>query len=158
MSKPRGAWLGRAGGAAVVACWLAVPVLCGAADGRDVADNVVIFGDDGRSALVSQSDDAIEVFSRKIDLPASGGGFHREKVWADRQTFRLTSLNGKGLVFLGNERVGDFEIAGHADGDELFRFSEHGHTLRLMQVSRLSAADGGEDAGGIVVDARVTRP
>ncbi|NLB64853.1 MAG: hypothetical protein GX803_00055 [Lentisphaerae bacterium] len=129
----------------------------GRAEGLTFKDNVVVMGSDGQSALMVQSDDAVVVFSREIELPASGGFFKRARVWADRDDLRITSLNGEGLVFLGNERVGTFELPGGEVGGMLFKFSEHGHTLRLVKTGELAPAEDG-GAAGCKLEATISRP
>lgn len=142
---------------AAAACWAvaAGPAALGetGADGG-VIENVVVFEEGGGSSLMTYSAGSVEMFSQSVDLPETGGVLRRERVWADRQTLRVTSLDGAGLVFLGNERVGAFTLDGHADGDELFVFREHGHTLRITQEAALDQ----EESRGIRVRARITRP
>jgi hypothetical protein len=156
----------RAAACAVVGLWMACGAVLAAdpqsvvVQGRTFADNVVIMGDDGQSSVMVQGDSAIVVFRRELELPASGGFFKRPKVWADRQDLRITTLDGQALVFLGNERVGTFGLPGGEAGAELFRFTEHGHTLRVTKIGTLSV-DGAEETGekaGIAADVVITRP
>lgn len=155
-----GCWIGTAWRAArlgFLALAAAVPLRV-SAEGPSFKDNVVVIGSDGQSTLVVQSNAEIVVFRREIDLPATGGFFRRAKVWADRGDLRITSLNGEGLVFLGNERVGTFPIPGAETGNVLFQFSEHGHTLQVVKTGDLPPPEGAGAAAGARLDVRITRP
>ena len=143
---------------AAVATSLPLSAAAGDRDNRLFDTHTVVVGDDGRSSVMIQSDAEITIFQRTLDLPATGGFFKRANVWADRQDFRITSLNQQGLVFLGNERVGTFPIPGGEVGDVLFQFTEHGHTLRIVKAGDLPPPDAPDAVAGTVVDVKITRP
>lgn len=149
--------------ASVVGLWAVFAMvssqpLRASAEGRLFDSHTVVIGNDGRSTVMVQGDAAIAVFQRTFELPATGGFFKRAKVWAKYQDLRITSLNQQGLVFLGNERVGDFPIPGGEIGDVLFRFSEHGHTLWIVKAADLPPPDSPDARGGSIVDVKITRP
>lgn len=152
-ARPVALWVAR-----IAIGWVVVAPQLAAGDGRLFDSNTVVIGSDGQSAVMVQSDAAIVIFERTLDLPASGGFFKRAQVWARRQDLRITSLNQQGLVFLGNERVGVFPVPGGDVGEVLFRFSEHGHTLLITKAADLPADPATEAAAGTVIDVQITRP
>lgn len=99
--------------------------------------NVVIVGEDGDSVLVTSGDEPIVLFERTAPLPATRGFFSRRRVWAGNGDIRITTLNGQCLIFVAGERVDTVDLPKESLAEEIlfYRFSEHGHTLRIMLQS-----------------------
>jgi hypothetical protein len=122
------------------------------------AENSVVVGDDGKSALVISGAEPVVMFHRTLSVPMSGGAFRRPQVWAGQQELRITTLDGSCLVFLGKLRVGTVPFGVRKAGEALFCYRENGFTLKITVLDIIGGDEESARNRVAKLDVVITRP